>query len=55
MDRILIDKGNSATLPQIAINLPRTYEKLHYKGESYRFVRSFGTDRHTDGHLIICK
>ena len=25
------------TIPKIVINLPRTYEKLHFKGESYRF------------------
>ena len=39
---------------KIVMNLPRTYKKLHCKGEPYQgLARFYGTDRQTHTHPVI--
>ena len=41
-----------APSPKIVINLTRTYEKLHCKGEIYRFSGQQDPSVHTDGYPV---
>ena len=51
--RVISLKRKVVTSPKIAINCPRIYEKLHCKGESYRFSGQQDPSVQTDILLLL--